>query len=368
MWMFLGLVTLIGSFLLARAIRRDGRWEGETHTLGGTQLYQRLEGHDRGRLASLALAVRCPRGLSLTVKRETGLDTRFKRFGISREFQTGQRAVDEAVYIVSENPRLEALFRSNRAAATLLLRISELTQGAARFHRLLCVDGQLSVQFKIHGDFNAEQALVRRAIPMLYELAASLEEAASGPRPDASQPFAAKAATLLSINLSLGITAFAYVLVLVSAVWPQFVDSGWLWALLIGALLLATLLLWAWRWLGRSSRAHLVMLELLLVGSISCTLCGHFLAWQLNGMTAFAGPVEQRRLEGFQLRPGGRGSPKLVVTDWEHPTRRVTLTIDRDTYQQLRGRRNLPVEVLVRRGALGLRMVHELRMVPAEPP
>jgi hypothetical protein len=311
MWMFLGLITLVGSYLVARALRDRGRWAGESRTIGGRHRYLERELRHKGKLNALWFGVPCPEGMSLDVKLESGLDAWFRRFGISKEFQTGQRDVDDAVYIVAEDACIETLLRSDRRAAQLLLSLLVMTEGDALASRLLCVEGQLTLEFRVEGPAVERIALATRAVPLMHEFAAALERAGVGGEPDGSGSFARKALVLLSINLALAICAVVYGLTMRQvAVLPGFLDRGWPWGLLLGGLLLACMVGLAWRWLGRSSRAHLVIMEIVLAGSIAYPWCGHFVARELNGIVALSGPVELKRVESYQVRrSGGRRYP-----------------------------------------------------------
>ncbi len=371
MWVFLGLVTLFGSFLLARATRREGRWEGEARSASEDLHYRRLARFGRNRRGMLSFALPCMSGLILKVKPETGTDRLFNRLGISREFQTGVGPVDEAVYILAEDPRLESLFQGNPDAAMLLRRIALTQIRGANFDQLLCIDGQLSVRFRVDAQFRLEAQLVDRVLPLLKSLAVLLETVGGSSANDRSRPFAHKAALVLALNGALLVTGLLHAARMWFApVLPAFVADGWLWAAAIGGVSLLILVLLAWRWLGRSSRAHLVMLELALMGPIGCVLSGHFMAWQINGLAALSGPMETLVIEDYRLRgPSPRIPPYVSFMDWPGKGDFVRISISRSLERSLQsdGRPLPPIELELRRGPLGPHMVHAIRAAPERP-
>jgi hypothetical protein len=131
--------------------------------------------------------------------------------------------------------------------------------------RLVCRGGTVRLVLGANGDRGTAALVAADVAPALLAIAARLDASAGARRPD---PLWMRAATLLGIASGL----FANGVVQCFRVgWnglPNTIDDGALalYGAIGGGMLLAMLVLATWSLLGRTSRAHLVLMQVLLLG------------------------------------------------------------------------------------------------------
>ena len=101
-------------------------WQRTAEALDTTYSSNRMKGTSQGtdygaaysrggryELSSFQLRIACRSSCTFAIALETSVDRLSKRWGISQEIQTGDRAFDDAYYLSTEQPRVLAVFLRN---------------------------------------------------------------------------------------------------------------------------------------------------------------------------------------------------------------------------------------------------------------
>jgi hypothetical protein len=255
-------LTLLVACLGFTFWRSRTRWDG-AHRIAGVA-YSSTS--NKSRLATVTVGVPTRASVEFEVKPEGALDRFAKRIGLSVEGQVGEKRFDGRLYLVCDDPYLLTGLRHDHELPDALLDLFAATApGIDEVLRLVCRGGTVRVVLKARGDSGDAARIAAAVAPAFLAVATRLEASAGTRRPD---PTWMRAAVLLGIASGL----FANGLVQSFRVgWsglPNTLDDGALalYGAIGGATLLA-LLAWAtWSLLGRTSRAHLVLLQVLLLG------------------------------------------------------------------------------------------------------
>jgi hypothetical protein len=374
MWFALGLITLAGFLIHALITRAGAGWSGEK-VISSERAYE-IGTTTSKQSATTRIGVALPDDYEFALREETGRDRWFKQLGVNAEFSVDDAGFDSRLYIESDDAVLCRVLREQPALRTALtdaLRAVKSRRGADA--RVRAARGR--VWFEI-----AHPAEVRGAryvdvvVPFLHALAAALRAQALRPPLEQRDPFVARAAILLAVSSSSA--AFAFVgwfwwrigrEPLVDP-WALFVIVFW-----VGLALHAALVWLALRWLGRSARAHLVLVELVLLGLPGVVASTFWLAREANMALDFSAPrvvevsdasihsVRSRRSRTYYLDLGDAPVPEL---------RGQSLRIDLDTANLLRHHsargpgEALRARLTLRSGAFGADWVERIdRVVPA---
>jgi hypothetical protein len=242
--------------------RGRARWSG-AHRAAGVQYDAHV---NKSRLVGITVGVPTTAAVEFDIKPEGALDRFAKRIGLAVEGQVGESGFDERLYLVCDDPYLLTGMRYDRALPMALLDLfSASWPNVKGVSRLVCRGGSVRLQLRTFGGKDDAARIAADIAPALLAIAARLDASAGARRPD---PLWLRAATLLGIASGL----FANGLVQCFRVgWnglPNTLDDGalGLYGAIVGAMLLALLVLATWSLLGRTSRAHLVLLQVLLLG------------------------------------------------------------------------------------------------------
>lgn len=277
MWFSLGLVSLC--LMLAWQIRH--RWHrpwsgGESLLSSNGRRYQVRHLSTKGGMHGIDLGTEVPDFFRFELKRETWSDRFFKWLGLSVEKQFGHDGFDRLVYVASDD---EHLF--NRVADSPELRLAAqrlmvLAESGCRMQRVICANGMLVARIgrgSLFSDMDDAKRLGRAraaAQPLLEQLACALRASARPELPPRRRdPFLLPAVLVLASSTALAVNGLLFL------VRPVLFDSAFLldkarlldltlWG---GSAILFVLLAAHFILLARSARAHLYLLELLLVGS-----------------------------------------------------------------------------------------------------
>ncbi|WP_018867970.1 MULTISPECIES: hypothetical protein [unclassified Thioalkalivibrio] len=351
MWMMAGIVTLIGLAMLFYRERLEDRWRPVRFSPVDTMTGQRQErppedalynSRDRRHLAPLErVGFHHAPDVVFRAKRRRWWDAVFTGVGLSVACRTGNRAFDRAFHLVSDQDSICRALKTCETTQRLMLQIMEICEtNGYRFRQLRVRDQQVWVEVvsRRGHDRLPTVELVRAFMPSLRELSAALDgeipEAARG-RGDRS---AWKAALMTGISTALLITGVVhsagriYVplpnLVAPATMVPLAMVSG---AVIVGALIALTI-----AWLGRTSRTHLVVLELVLVGFIGASITSYSLAREAN-MTLDFSPPELHVVEVLDktYSPGyRRTSYYLWLKGWDGAVDRDRILVGRSLYNE----------------------------------
>lgn len=374
MWFAIGVVTLI-SFSIYFGIKRyNARWEGErSFTHEPRYEYEFVLNKDKIKMMRVGLDA--PKRFDFTLKRESAIDRFCKALGLSVEHQIGKQAIDRLVYIVSNDQHL--LDRCMEDSAMVedvegLFNVRHMDSSITHVH---CRNGRIWAEFKIGSAFRDKShqtglsQVLPKVVPRLQRMADRLKSQTPSTEAAQRDPFILRAVLVLAISTGLLVNGGVHLFRLIWLPGPFTVDTAALWwySGLAGASVVALLICLAVFLLGRTARTHLVLIELLLVGSIGAGLTAFTEIRDLN-MDLDTSPVQRFEAKVIdktisRSRKGGTRYylhvPEWTGQDWsgQHDTR--SLQVSADFYSQMQ--RGESVEIWQRRGFLGIRWAEGFR-------
>jgi hypothetical protein len=325
---------------------------------------------NRGRVVFAGAGVPASASLRFEVKAENALDRLAKRLGISVEGQMGDAAFDRAFYLMCDDPvTLAALQREPALRAALLELVGGQVPAGFAFASLSCANGLLLAQYRNTRWFrDVDPDKLTGGLQLrLQRIAQHLPARGGDPAPaDARRRASYRVTTAVFGALFIGALGSMWV---EHSGLPQVLDRSALWT--VAAVLAATSLVagghWTWQRLGRTSRAHLALLQLVVVGAPGAWLCAMLLVRQLDigldqtAPRARSGFIEAFRTHHYRRLPD-RFTIEVHVPEWvEDPSSRGYRASVRLDDAQLRAAGPAgPVHVIERRGALGLRWIERV--------
>jgi hypothetical protein len=376
MWVFFGLVTLLISIALAFWSRSEARWKATGHSWPGQRHYEQLFTEHKGVILDYRLGIRGARGFDFMLRPERWFDRLFKLLSISGEVQLGDLEFDRAWYVVSEDWLLRrALAASSRFRHDLLNLLNECSRVDVRLKRLHCQSGRLWIALKpLDGNVSdAEHRFDERArvlVPLLYQIEAHLAHL----RPDRFEAvrdrYALRALLVVSVSTGFAFYAAIHLLRLEFLRTPFLVEATPLvWqAIALGTAVLTILIFASLFALGGTSRAHLVLIELLFTGSFAFVGTAFVMLRDVNMDldTSERQVVEATIVEKeYRRRRRGPDDYYLHVSDWtgRGGTRRIEVSSDLYDRTSRGGR----LEIVQRSGFLGHRWVERLAASKSTP-
>jgi len=362
MWFVLSLLTLVGITVGIAWWRWGVDWKGEALGAGRYKLHS-----NKGKVQALRVGIAADAAVDFEIKPEGWFDRLGKSVGLAVEPQSNRRSFDEAFYILSDDARLVRALRLDAELLSRLEGIGRARVGGFRFHRLVCRRGQLWIVFKPDGQPENHLEAAQWAVPELLALAQALPALSPGQAPVGSRTVL-YAVLLLAFSSALAINGGVHLFrILANGYVPYTVDTSQLWTLAViaGAVLLVAMGLATMALLGGSSRAHLVLAQVLLLGGLGALATG-FVELRDFNMEAdrataqeFATVVQGKHYTTHRKRGGGTGYTYfLELADWNRPGLTLDLEVSPHTYDI----RYLTQPLVVRQhpGFLGVRWVESI--------
>lgn len=331
MWFAFGIITLISFSVFFGYRRFRAHWKGTDAVTNGVSWQYKLLRSKYGITGAL-IGIEGPKGYEFSFKPERWYDRLCKAIGLSTEHQVGNAEFDELVYIVSDDNHLHRHVSINPAILDAVLRIFRLDDvHRSKVKALRCGSGRLWVEIGARRGF--DEANVARLgpeiVPWLRKIGDALGSAPVRTVSKWRDPFVIKATIILAISTGLAVNGGVHLMRLLWTKIPFTIDSNALLmnavaigALVTGALVLATLFL-----LGRSARAHLVLIEILLVGSFGATATAFTELRDANmELDRSAAATYQARTLDKRISRGRRSSSYyLYLEDWnrEEPSKKI---------------------------------------------
>jgi len=267
MWFLFGFITLAAACISSLIWRRTVSWHGSSETTQGIP-YEYKASITKGKVRLLYVGVPCSLNFGLTLRPEGTIDRVSKAVGLTKECQTGDQAFDDAIYVLSDDLAFHLRLQTDAGLRSNILRLKKACEGAGKLKAIHVYKGRIWVVVDptTTNKEDAERS-GRLIVPALNHLASDF---ADGPNaPAARDPFPFRAALVLAVSTGLAINGgiglaraypgdFPYML---NAMAPVSL------ALTLGGAAILALIAFALWFMGRSSRTHLVLIELLLVGS-----------------------------------------------------------------------------------------------------
>lgn len=269
MWLGWGILSLAGSIGWRWYAERTC-WQGDTDRYQGLKyLYKRKPGkfYDK-----LLIGVDIPKDINCAFRKENWFDRVFKASRLTKEHQTGHRAFDERVFFISDNAAVQALVSHNPRIAESVLKIMDCDPHGAGFVAMRCRNARLWVEYKLKGELRAEKAIFGMASLSVHALHAIAREfirnTPKNQRPwrDRHYWIAAFFSILTSGLFVNGVAQF----MLSSGMDSRLLSTADIQTHARGIAIFGTgaLVSLTAVFLGRTSRAHMTLLEVLLAGGI----------------------------------------------------------------------------------------------------
>lgn len=350
MWFLFGFITMFLFCSLSVWMRMAARWKGSKERLGNFAYLSKLVKH-KGEATAYFIGVDAPDHVSFAFKRENWLDQIFKGIGFSSEHQIGRSNFDDAIYIVSDDEDLCRKLTVDKNIQADILDFFNTGSASCKAKVIRCHGGRLWVEYKTTG--KAEEVLLSAidtiAVPRLHKIANALSAVPRKAGRRWNDPFTLKAIAILSVSTGLAINFGVQMLrIYATAEVPFTVDSTGLWKMaalagLAGAVVffMAVTLL-----LGGSARAHLVLVEALLVGSLGVTGSAFVELRDLNIEWDTGNEVHHvARVVDKVTRKSRRSARRyyLVVEDWRAANARYEIKISRASYERVLKNDNLSI-------------------------
>ncbi len=334
---------------------------------------------NKDRLMALDIAFRVSPEFRFELKRESWVDRFFKWVGVSVEEQFGEHRFDRLVYVASNDRHF-----INRVADTPELRraavaLFQASSGRCVVRRVLCAHGWLVAQIRCRGlQRKHDSAHLERcallAQPFLDAMAMRLRavQPALDPGPQRRDPYLFRSILLLAISTGLSIHGLVFLLGRQLFDGPAFTIDSWRiveLSVLCGGVLVALLVGANFLLLGRSARGHLVLLELLLIGSFGAVTSSAAelreanIEWDTTAPVRIEAPVTGKSTES---RRGASKAYYMHVQDWlDHKaTRRIK--VSPDFYASVHRGERLVIEQ--HPGRFGARWARVIGAIPAVQP
>lgn len=361
MWLLFGAITLACACLYAGRKRYAATWNGTPYPVRDAVFLASLESNAWGSRPSIGLAT--PSTLEFECKAESWLDRFFKWTGLAVELQLGQDRFDRAVYLIADNRAvLDVLQREPDFCERLIDLFQKPVHPDFRVHRVVCRRGKFWIEFRKTAVGADQFGLLARAAPIVRRMWAALPdrlpEAADG-----KDRLFLRTVIVLAFSTGLAINGVGHLYRLLFFDGVQTLDRVALLTVgaMAGAILLAMQFLLATVLLARSSRLHLVMLELLLVGSFGALSTGIVEVRDLNidldggEATPYATTVLDLTVSRSR-RSSTRHYARVASWDNEPEGR---LRVSYDDYHALTI--GEPATIYVREGYFGIRWIQGVR-------
>ncbi len=376
-WSVIG-ILLIAGYIFYELVYKPAQhpWKGEARSIeidGRTISFQQnYHTPSKGDpLLQIGFVTRAAGTFELRV--EGGRDVWAKRIGLSVESQTGDQVFDDLVYVLSDSAALQQLLSLDedmRRSVTKLLSFD--TQISVKQASIRTERGMVWVEWRLKDKIENEEAtlpaVAREALVSLCGIEDKLPKTnAQSSRPDA---VAVKGTLLVAVAGGFALNGVVQFFRTVYDDLP--VMQGWFgWLGVSGLTALALLLVLGYItvWLLRgTSRAHIVLLEVLLVGGIGLFLSTAIVVRDININLDDSRvlTIDNRVIEKVYNRGGRRRSTsyKIVVSPWVgNEIRRGKYSID-VSEREFRRIGCGPIQIHTRAGALGFPWIESLSYKP----
>jgi hypothetical protein len=356
MWAYLGLLTLGALLWWQIHFRWTSRWKGDeplAPTADARVRARFLKNKDT--VVSLEFGCAVPTHLRFELKRETGVDRFFKWVGLAVEKQFGQSDFDQLVYVASNDDYFFKQFSENQDIVDAAIQLFATQDSECVLKKVVCANGHLygrvTTKNLVKRDEDRKH-LVQAALtlsPHLLRIASEVRD--STPPPEglrARDPYLLRGIVLLAISAAMAFHGTAFLLRSFLFDGTFLIDAWRIVTLsfLSAAAILATLVAANVLLLARSARAHLVLLELLLVGSFgaitssAAELRDANIEWDTAQPTALS-PVVQHKSISKSRRST---SYYLHIPGWDNPNESKKISVSYSFYQKVQIGDHLLVE------------------------
>ncbi|MCL7744004.1 hypothetical protein LV476_03430 [Guyparkeria hydrothermalis] len=375
MWMLAGVLALIGLTVYLYRTRRKDQWKlrpfpskvGKRQpavTAPDGALYTFKTRPNRPPLHRFGYE-KAP-DVEMRVKRKRWWDRPFTAVGISVTCRTGNPDFDRAFYLVTDvAPVCRAMSMSPRTQAMMLDIKAASESTGVQFRQFVLRRGQIWIEVatKKRKQFVAAlPTLAKVVVPSLRELSEVMETELPDTARHMKDHVTPKAALISSIGGALFIGGIFLLLRQIFFPQPAPLET---WPLVEAALLAAPigfglLVVLTLTWMGRTSRTHVVLLELLVTGLIGAGLTSYSLLREANMALDFS-PGERHVVEvrEKEVSQGRHTHYYLHLAPWHESQDFTEFSVSSSLFDAVR--EGFPLVIEEHPGALGIGWV---RLIP----
>lgn len=279
MWFLFGFTTLISFTVYFGIAQFRFKWKGQ-HASDGVLAYEYLFNEVDKRTRSFEVGVSAPPEFDFVLRREMPIDRIFKYLGLSVEHQVGSDSFDRLVYIVSNDVAFLKNVLSDQIAIDAVVKLFMGLKYECAVSEIRCVNGRLWASVNVGKRFGdpASRVSLEKVVPYIALHLASISQLLGINRPGSKgtsrDRFILRAACILAMSTGLLVNGAVHSLRIFWGTREFTVDSAQLqlWSVCGGVVVVGFLVVAAVLLLGRSSRTHLVVIEILITGFVGSTL------------------------------------------------------------------------------------------------
>ena len=359
MWFLFGFVTLATACVSSLIWRRTVSWKGRSKINHGIP-YEYEASTVKRRVQIIRVGVSCSSSFSLSLKPEGLVDRASKFIGLTKECQTGDSAFDDAIYVLSDDLAFHRMLQLNANLRSNILRLAEVCDAEGKLKAIHAYKGRLWVVVDPDTtDRDEAERIGHGLVPALHHLAADFIEKPSTAA-EHRDPFPFRAMCVLAISTGLAINGGVSLVRMYPGDFPFMLqaDAPVPLALLVAFATILALVAFALGFMGRSSRAHLVLIELLLVGSFGTVTTAYAELRDYNMEFDSKPPALHRAIiidkyETYtRRRRGGKTRHcHIMMQGWPSATVSTHREMSCSFYEAVQV--GTPIDVRLRSGALG---------------
>lgn len=365
MWFFFGFITFT-VFAISYGYKRiNARWKGVPGKTGIVKYEYKIE-RGENNIVGFKIGIEAYGDYDFVLKRESRFDRWCKKLGVVIEHQVGTDEFDKEIYIISDDPQFCQALSSNIKILNDVLKL--FRSGVADFCHLKEMrynNEQLWLSYKVDPGFDEASIkwLAATVAPRLVLVAAALIKAGQEVDKQRRDPFVIKAAIILAISTGLVINGGLQILWIRGGGPPITLDiSALLWhSVLLGLTIVALLIAATFYIIGRSSRTHLVLIEIVLVGTFGAMATCFVELRDLNIDSDRSVPAMHVVTSVDKYVSSGRRrstSYYLYVEDWTKQQATIKLKVGYSIYNSISiGDR---VRIMERSGFFGYRWIDKI--------
>jgi len=363
-WFLFGFITLISFSIYFGLQRYRANWNGTDAALGDITYKYSVVTH-KGSTNKILIGCDVVEDICFSIKIEKWWDKFFKAIGISVEHQVGVDEFDRMFYLITDNESLCSLFSESYELQDRINEINETCiKRELKIKKLHCRHGRiwLDVVPKNRKENVDIDNIAADLIPTINNIAELLKDKQALILDQKNDPFIIKAMVILAISTGLAINGAIQIFRIIFFEIPFIVDDYPLfyaalpWGIgVIGALIFAALI-----FLGRTARTHLVLIELILVGSFGAISTAYTSLRDANidldtsAPEHYAVKVHDKRIS----RSSKSTSYYIKVDDWNNGTGKTELRVSRNVYNRFK--RNQIASIVQMPGYMGYRWVADI--------
>lgn len=369
MWFVIGLLSTIGCVVYFFNKKLKAKWKG-TNSTSGNLNYQYYIHKNKNEIKGFKLGISSVGNFDFFIKLEKWHDRLFKKLGLSVEFQLGHPKFDKKFYIVSDDANLLQSIAQTGELHSAIDAAFESPKYSAHVKALHCHSERLWLDYRCEEGFSegdvVEAAI--RVVPLLKNVADHLAREANAGRTGLDR-YAIRAAIILATSTGLAVNGLAHFVRKMS--WsplPFTIDTYQLAfnAVPVAIVIVIFLIFSTIVFLGRTSRAHLVFIEVLFIGSFGAFATSMEELSDLN-MEIDSGTAQQIVLQiNKKTIHHHRKSPdsySLQVDDWINAGEQRRIDVTNSFYYQVR--EGEYIVIFQRPGYLGYRWVEDVKKAEA---